>query len=303
MTALTVGIATRNRQASLRRCVASLRLLGPAVTHVVVFDDRSDPPVTLEGLGEAAAGLPLQIVRGSGHIGGRDRMVREAPTECVLLLDDDAVVLDAQGIFEGCRAMDTDPSLGAVAFAQGEGDGRRWPEAMQPARASGPVLIPAYIGFAHLVRRSSFVAGGGYRASLDYYGEEKDFCIRLMDAGFHVLYLPHALVGHVPDPAGRDTSRFVRHLVRNDCLTSLYSDPLPYALASVPLRFWRYTRMVREMPGRDAGGLRWILQSLVRELPAVVRGRRAVSYKTMRRWRRLTRRPEPYQAPVRGAAT
>ena len=94
----------------------------------------------------------------------------------------------------------------------------------QPGRTA--CYVPSFIGFAHLVRRETFVAIGGYRESFEFYGEEKDYCRRLIDAGFRTVYLPDALVMHEPDQAGRSKQRYLRYVTRNDCLNALYNDPL-----------------------------------------------------------------------------
>jgi GT2 family glycosyltransferase len=135
---------------------------------------------------------------------------------------------------------------------------------------------------------------GGSRASLGFYGEEKDFCIRVLDAGMRVVYLPDALVCHVPDPGGRDTTRYVRFVIRNDCLYSMYNEPWPLVVIGLPVRLLRYRRMVA---GRDAkpGGMRWIVGELKRLLPEVRRQRRAVAWSTIREWRRLARTTVPYE--------
>ena len=228
-----------------------------------------------------------------GHIGGRNRMVREAATPYVLLLDDDAVVFSAAAIESGIKVLESDAAVAAVAFAQAEQDGSPWPEAMQPGRGERPARVSAYIGFAHLLRRDAFVHLGGYRENLVFYGEEKDYCIRVLAAGMRVVYLPGALVGHLPDPAGRSATRYVRFVIRNDCLYSLYNEPWPMVAVSLPLRFWRYRRM-KAQTGAESGGVRWILGELRRELPDVWRHRRPVSWATVREWRRLARTVVPY---------
>ena len=78
----------------------------------------------------------------------------------------------------------------------------RGPVSMQPGRAQVPALVPSYIGFAHLLRVDTFRAHGGYREMLIFYGEEKELCMRLWDAGSKVVYLPDALIAHVPDRSG-----------------------------------------------------------------------------------------------------
>lgn len=297
---LTVGIATRNRPAALERCLRSLHVLAPLASPIVVFDNASDPPASVAH--NLVPGLSFTIIRDDGQhgpIAGRNRVVREASTPYVLLLDDDAVVFSAAAIASGIEVLERDVSVAAVAFAQAEPDGSPWPETMQPGRGARPACVSAYIGFAHLVRRDTFVRLGGYRENLVFYGEEKDYCIRVLDAGMRVVYLPGALVGHVPDPAGRSATRYVRFVIRNDCLYSLYNEPWPIVAVSLPLRFWRYRKM-KAQAGAEPGGVRWILGELKRELPDVWRNRRPVSWATLREWRRLARTVVPYAAGSAG---
>jgi hypothetical protein len=89
----------------------------------------------------------------------------------------------------------------------------------------------------------------------------------------------------------------VRYAIRNDCLFSILNEPLPLPLVSIPVRLRRYTKMARGVAGGDAGGLRWLLADLWRALPGALRLRRAVSWRTLRRWRQLGRSVVPYAAP------
>lgn len=295
MPLLTIGITTRNRPGAIERCVRSLACLRPLVSRVMVFDDASDEPVVAIVAQAAPAGMDVAVIRDkrTGYIAGRNRMMNEAATPYVLLLDDDAVVFAADAVERAIDVLDRDPNVAAIAFAQGEADGSPWPERMQAGRGRQPAYVAAFIGFAHLLRRDAFLRLGGYRESLVFYGEEKDFCVRVLDAGLRVVYLPDAVVGHVPDPGGRSATRYVRFVIRNDCLYSLYNEPWPLAALSLPIRLWRYRRMA----GNDAegGGLRWILRELTRSLPDVRRDRRAVSWATIREWRRMARTVTPYE--------
>jgi GT2 family glycosyltransferase len=293
MRPITIGITTRNRPQALRRCLASLALLRD-VDAVLVFDDASEVPVAFVGLAGGAAVRVIRDERNVGYIAGRNRLVSEATTPFVLLLDDDAAVLEAGAVERACAVLERDPQVGAVAFAQAEADGRPWPAWMQPGRSSIPAVVPAFIGFAHLLRRDLFLSLGGYREGLVFYGEEKDYCVRLLDAGYRVVFLPDALVAHVVDRAGRSESRYVRYAIRNDLLTSLHTEPLALVLAGFPVRLWRYTRMAKGIPGGDRGGLMWILREIWRALPEVRRTRRPVAWSTIRSWRRLARQSVPY---------
>jgi GT2 family glycosyltransferase len=310
---LTIGITTRNRPKALRRCLASIdTVLGaPSVPassptpqppiEVLVFDDNSDVPVPrqLDGALPAHARV-IRDGRGVGYITGRNALVREAAHPFVLLMDDDAVVLGADAIDRALAVLERDPGVAAVAFAQAESDGRPWPDAMQPGRGQVAVTVPSYIGFAHLIRRGLFLELGGYRDDFVCYGEEKDFCLRVLDAGYRVVYLPDALVGHVVDRAERDQRRYVRFAIRNDCLMSLYNEPWPLVFAGLPVRLLRFRRMAASIPGGDRDGLRWIVAELRRALSGVRRRRRPVSWSTIRTWRRLSRSAVPYEIGRRG---
>jgi GT2 family glycosyltransferase len=299
MSAITVGITTRHRPEALARLLRSLALLSEFEPQVIVFDDGSVPPAA-ETIDAMSAGLPIRIIRddtGAAYIVGRNRIVRAATTPFVLLLDDDAVVLSAEPVRRALDVLDKDRTVAVVGFAQAEADGRPWPISMQPGRGHLPSLVSAYIGFAHLVRVEAFLAQGGYRELLEFYGEEKELCVRLWNAGSKVVYLPEARIAHVPDPGGRSHSRYVRYAIRNDCLFSILNEPLPLPFVAIPLRLRRYTKMARGVPGGDAGGFRWLVGELLRVFPVAWRHRRAVSWKTVRYWRHLARNVVPYHAP------
>jgi GT2 family glycosyltransferase len=295
---VTLGVVTKNRPDSLRECLASLALLGQSLAEIVVVDDTSDVPVA-----DALAPMPasvtgkLRLIRQNHHEGyivARNRIVREASTDFVLLLDDDAWLLDAGGVLDGMALLAAQPRVGAVAFAMAATDGSPWPLKMQPAPVEYPCYVPCFIGFAHLLRRDIFLQLGGYRESFHFYGEEKDYCLRLLDAGLDVVYMPLARVVHAADIAGRSHSKYIRHTIRNDCLGALYNEPFPLPFVSVPIRLRRYVQM--RGSNADPGGLLWIIKDLARKLPSVLRERRPVRWATLRRWRRLRREWPEFRA-------
>ena len=297
---LTVGITTRNRPQSLQRCLSSLEVLGDLLTEVIVVDDSSDPPVAA-----AMSGVPAsitartRIVRqdgSEGYIVGRNTIMRVAGTEYVLLLDDDAYLLAGGRVVEALALLEQHAEVAAIGCAQAEADGRPWPAGMQPAPVSHRCRVPSYIGFAHILRRSTFHEIGGYPEELHFYGEEKIFCARLLRAGYHVVYLPDLLVAHVPDPGGRSTARYLRYVVRNDCLFALYNLPWPAMCVSLPVRLARYFSMRSASSVSDRAGFAWIVSQLVRALPRVLRSRTPMSWSNVSEWRRLRRDAPPWPA-------
>jgi GT2 family glycosyltransferase len=297
---LTIGITTRNRPDALRRCLRSLAAVSQLSPEVIVFDDASEPPV-LQCLAAWAVPLPVRVIRDDdapGYITGRNRMMREASTPAVLLMDDDAALVSGESIGRALRILEGDNRVGAIAFAQCGVNGARWDEAMQPGRSEGPCYVPSFIGFAHMLRRDVFLAVGGYRESFEYYGEEKDYCLRLIDAGYRTVYLRDDLVIHEPDPSGRSRQRYLRYVTRNDCLGDLYNQRLSRLVWLFPTRFALYFRMRRAWKIVDPWGWAWILGELWKNRGSVYRDRKPVSRQTLETWKRLRTAPQPYESPT-----
>ena len=305
MPQLTVGITTRNRPESLLRCVDSLRYIEYLEPEIIVFDDASEVPAR-ETLKSRPQVRIIRDDRGPGNIVGRNALMKAALAETVLLLDDDAALLNGSGVERGMRIIQSDRQVGAVAFAQANADGTPWPEGLQPGRGHTPRYVPAFIGFAHLLDRAVFLSLGGYRESFVFYGEEKEYCLRLLDRGHRVVYLPDALVVHAQDAAGRTPQRYLRYVTRNDCLHALYNEPMWRAMWLVPARLALYFRMRSRWGIHDPGGLRWIVSQIAENARAALRSRRPVSRQTRASWRRLRDGSAPYPptglAPVAGSA-
>lgn len=295
--ALTVGITTRNRPESLRACLASIAVIQDLNPEVLVFDDASSPPAALEA---GSCAVPVRVIRDEsapGPVVGRNRLVREAQGDFALLLDDDTRILSRESIEAALQVLRGDPRVAAVAFAQAEADGRPWPDRMQPSTARVPSVVASFIGFAHMVRRSAFLEVSGYREALGFYGEEKELCLRLVHSGHQTVYLPDARVAHVPDPANRDRRQYLRRVARNDCLNTLYNDPLTRLVWMLPARFVLYFRMRRTWQIADPWGGWWLVRDLMQRLPAIWRDRRPVSRATLARWRAIQNGQTAYEPP------
>lgn len=295
MRRLTVGITTRDRNASLQRCVDSLRHIEHLDPEIVVFDDASAEPVSKTLRTQSRVRI-IRDDRGPGNIVGRNTLMRAASAPAVLLLDDDAALIDGKGVERALEILTRDRQVAAVAFAQADQQGEPWPEMMQPARGQAPRYAAAFIGFAHLLDRDVFSALGGYRERFVFYGEEKDYCLRLLDTGYRVVYLPDALVMHAQDAAGRSSQRYLRYVTRNDCLNALYNEPLWRAAWLVPARLALYFRMRARWGIHDPAGLRWLLAELRANARPALEERRPVSRRTRAAWRRLRDTQAPYGA-------
>lgn len=298
---LSIGITTRDRRDALIRCVKSIDAVAHLDPEILVFDDASTVPATTQLAGQPYADR-ARVIRDEhapGYIAGRNRLMRHSSAPYVLLLDDDAALLENGAVDRALAVLDADERVAAVAFAQADSNGNPWDVTMQASRSVESCYVPSFIGFAHLLRRRSFSEIGGYRESFEFYGEEKDFCLRLIEGGYRTVYLPDGLVMHAPDSSGRSRRRYLRYVTRNDCLNALYNEPLSRLIWVLPARLALFFRMRRAWQVDDRWGWAWIVSELAANVPGILRDRRPVSTETVRLWKELRLSPALYKAPVR----
>jgi glycosyltransferase involved in cell wall biosynthesis len=221
--AATVVITTKNRRDELRSAIRSA-IEQTAPVEVLVIDDGSTdgtekmvreefPRVRFER-SEQSRGLIVQ----------RNRGARLASAPFLFSIDDDAVFSSADTVAHTLREFD-DPRVGAVAipFINVKQDQTVRQRAPEP----GPVFVTdAYIGTAHALRRDLFVELGGYAESLFHQGEERDFCIRMLDAGFVTRLGTAEPIHHFESPR-RDYRRMDHYGRRNDILFGWARVPFP----------------------------------------------------------------------------
>ncbi len=304
---VTVTISTRNRIAVLDRCLRSLAVGADYIAAVIVVDDASEPPLDPAALRAhaSAIGIPIDLVRLDTHQGtsaARNIAARRAQTPYLLNLDDDAFLVGRDAVARAAALLDADPSVAAVAFAQADEHAARRDRSQQPAAGDEACYVPSFVGFGNLVRRDRMLQVGGYREAFIMHGEERELCLRWLDRGWRVVYLPDAPIGHVADPANRDPRLYIRHVIRNDCLNALYNEPAPRALVSIPIRLWNFRRMAAGIPGGDPEGVQWIVRDLWSRWPSVRKERRPVRWKTFAEWRRLRDTTPRYTRSVAGPA-
>jgi GT2 family glycosyltransferase len=294
----SVGIVTRNRPAVLENCLASLMQIRELVDRVIVIDDFSDVPLDEDNLAKYQAELPVELIRHHSHLGyivGRNTIAASATTEEILFLDDDTLIIDAPAIALAHRTLLADPQLVGVAFAQAEIDGRLWPPHMQALPANVVCYAPSFVGFAHFIRKAMFLELNGYREFFHYYGEEKDFCLRALEAGYRIIYRPDCAVAHLADASGRDALKCCRFRNRNDCYYALLNFPLPIAMAYTLYRVVTHASNVRKhIAVHDSEGRNWIVREIIRNWSEIKRLRKPVRYGTLRKWRAMRRAGEGY---------
>src|SRR5215211_5264902 len=210
---------TRNRCAEAQRAVDRLLKL-PEAPPVIVVDNGStdDTVATLLGKGGQVCVIPLGRNAGAA---GRNVGVRAASTPYVAFADDDSswapgALRHAISIFE------QHPRLGLIAARVLIGDDQLVdPTCEEMARSrlphepggAGPAVL-GFIACGAVVRRSAFLAGGGFDERYGVGGEEGPLAIELAARGWALTYLDDVTAQHWPSPR-RDPASRRRIVTRN----------------------------------------------------------------------------------------
>lgn len=220
----TVVITTKNRKEELLGAIgSSLRQTAPL--EVLVIDDAST-----DGTEELVRSRFPQVryervPESKGYIVQRNRAARMSRTPIIISIDDDAAFPSARTIEQTLAEFD-DPRIGAVAIPyidvlKGDTVAQRSPG------NGGIYMIPTYVGTAHAVRRDLFLRLGGYRECHVHQGEEGDFCLRMLAAGYIVRAGTADPIHHFESPK-RDLTRLFRYNARNNILSIWHNVPMPY---------------------------------------------------------------------------
>jgi GT2 family glycosyltransferase len=217
--ACTIVIATFNRRARLLSTLKQLSALPERPPIVVVDNGSSDS--TYDGVREAFPNV--RTIRLTRNIGAAARNVgaHAVQTRYIAFCDDDCwwepgslerasglldahadvgllharVMIDGAGIDVVCTLMASSPV---------------------PKRTTCPgVSIGAFMACAIVVRRSAFLATGGYHPRYHLGAEESLLALELLERNWELIYDAQLVVVHAPDAVGREPRKRRVTVTRN----------------------------------------------------------------------------------------
>ena len=228
-----LGIATRNRAGELAKALASAQAQTYRPLHIAVIDDgSSDGTPALRGLFADVVWRRWDDRR--GVVDARNAMMLSADEEYYASLDDDAWFLDEDALAVAVDYLQSHAEVAVVAFDILSSD-RPEREARTPAEPAA-----TFIGCGHVLRLSAVQPLGGYAAFPGLYGgEEKDLCLRLIEAGHGIVKMPGLHVWHAKSALERDFVGQHRSGVCNDLVMIWRRAPLGLLL---PFLMWKLAR-------------------------------------------------------------
>ncbi len=189
----------------------------PDVEMIVVDNGSTDGSV--ERLARLIDVRLVTLGYNAGPSAARNVGVEAATGKYVMLLDSDAV-LSKRALTQLVERMEADPTIGIAGCRICNWHSRaidQWIYA-QAYRSHGDASFDTYSFSAAgaLLRTDVLGRVGGFWERLFIYNEEVDLSIRVMRAGFRVVYAPDARVFHRPSCEGRAPgATYFRCQVRN----------------------------------------------------------------------------------------
>lgn len=198
-------ILTLDRTAETLAAIESARAQTGLERHVFILDQGSCPK-GLQLLAEAVRGFPdvtlLAAEENLGVAGGRNLLSALGHGRVILGLDNDAEFATSDTAARMVAALDGEPRLAAigcriVTHATGGDDLSSWgyPNELLPCAGESFDAV-TYVGAGHAIRRSAWVAAGGYDAKLFFCWEEFDFCLRAIALGWQIRYRGDIVIRH-----------------------------------------------------------------------------------------------------------
>ena len=281
--AATLVITTRNRRDDLRRAIESA-VRQDVVLEILVIDDGSTDGTSEMVRDEFPQVCLERSERSLGLIVQRNRAAKLAIAPVIVSLDDDAEFSTPHVVSQALD--DLKPSeIGAVAMPyinlrQDQRIRTRAPN------SDGVYLTDSFTGTAHALHRDLFLQLGGYRETLFHQGEERDFCIRMLEAGYFTRLGNSDPIYHYESPR-RDVRRMDLYGRRNDILFAWHNVPMPKLishLAATTLRGISFGVRVGR-PIRMLRGLTWGYAACLHQWSQ----RKPVQEDTYRRFRTLSK--------------
>jgi glycosyltransferase involved in cell wall biosynthesis len=221
----TVVIVTKDRREELRDALRSATGQRQPRLEVLVVDDGSSDGTADMVRAEFPSVRVTRFETSAGLVVRRNDAAELATGDVIFSLDDDAVFTTPDVVAQTMAEFDH-PRIGAIAIPYI--DVRRGPEEHQRAPVPhGRWATPVFRGTAHALRRDIFLRLGGYRGSIVHQGEEIDFALRMLDAGF-VVRLGNADPIHHFESPSRSARRMEFYVRRNEILLSTTYFRWPY---------------------------------------------------------------------------
>jgi glycosyltransferase involved in cell wall biosynthesis len=285
---VSIVIPSYNRGRSVRETVSRCLLLDPAPREIVLVDDHSNDG-SEEIIRQLTTGIvtSVRLPSNQGQAAARSVGFAMARGKYVVSLDDDSWFLDNDALQRISERFESLPQCGILAL-------RGFSPGVPIQNSKNQLSLVADHITCGAAYRADVIHQTGYHLPLlRYEGEEADISLKVLDAGFDIVFDESIRFFHDYDPAKRPVSVLMnvrRFAVRNDLLRCLIYFPVELALG---VGLWRVASHLSWglRSGAMSGTVRGFADALVK-WPGALRHRRPISRRASLRYLKLRRRPQ-----------
>lgn len=203
-------VVTYRRGSLLQQCLDSIYAQQglPRPFEVIVVDNAGDAQVTPPTDPE----IILHVERSPenlGVTGGRNKGIALAKGEILIFIDDDAIWHASTDVSALIQPFATNPKCAATAVKSLSPSGQvvaleiPYSDKQYAYRIQHASEAPYFVGVGHALRASVIEEVGNYPSRYFYAMEEIDLSLRILDAGYQIIYQPSVAVIHYKTDLGR----------------------------------------------------------------------------------------------------
>lgn len=278
---VSIVILSFNRRDEIRDALRSIAEQDYGPVEIIILDNGSTDGSVEMLRAEFPSAKLIESSENLGACAGRNRALESASGSLILQMDNDATLSPANAISMMVDRFSQEDDLGIVFTRVEDADtGRAYRPGYGSAYVEDEFYTWRFHGCAAMIRREA-IDKAGYYLPEEFFraAEENDLAVRVLDAGYNVLYLPAAVAHHKLSPRARDTGEIVLLTVRNNLRVAWKLYPVGRALL---LTLWRPVHyLCTRLAVGDCGAVAGFFRILAGQIDALGR-RRPVSPNTMR---------------------
>ncbi len=241
--AISVVITTRNRRDELYRALKTCFSQTGINYEVLVYDDESNDGTESMVTQEFPTVRFMRRDQRAGLIVRRNESFRDATSEYVVSLDDDAFFTAPDTLKRIVDLFELWPRAAAIALPFVEPNAR--PDAVTMRATPSGTSLKGFSGGVSAIRRKVALEFGGFPELLVHQGEERDLCVRLLEKDWEIQYADTAPIVHLYS-LQREAARINYYGYRNTILFYWMRAPFPQWLiealaATLKLFMHRFT--------------------------------------------------------------
>lgn len=196
-----------NDGAYIEEAVASVRAQTYENIELIIIDDGSDDPKTLEILQKMCAeGVTVLHTDHLRPAGARNAGIAAAKGTYILPVDSDDTI-EAEYVARAVEVMESSENIGIV-YCHADLFGEETGPWVLPEYSLEAILLDNVIFVTALFRREDWEKVGGFRTTMKHGMEDYDFWLSILELGRDVYQLPETFFHYRIKPASR-TTRFM----------------------------------------------------------------------------------------------